>query len=73
MKKWFVRILLVAVILVMIFSPYLLIVDFRRYSPVVLMIWILSIAYYLLLKRRVDQRLEEDREMEEEDDVSRET
>lgn len=73
MKKWILRILLAAVIVVMIFSPYLLIVDFKRYSPVVLLIWILSIAYYLLMKRRVDQRLEEDRESGDGDNVSRET
>jgi uncharacterized membrane protein len=55
MKKFFIRILAGIVIIVLVFSPYLLVIDYKRYSPVVLIIWILSIAYYLLLKRRVDR------------------
>lgn len=71
-------------IVAIIFSPYLLAIDFVKYSPLVLIIWFLSIAYYLWIKRRVDQQAlsehegEEEGEGEEEDeegkkDVSRET
>ncbi|MCK4765193.1 MAG: hypothetical protein KAW12_23540 [Candidatus Aminicenantes bacterium] len=42
----------VILILVIIFSPYLLIVDLKRYSPIVVMIWLLSIVYYIFVLRK---------------------
>jgi hypothetical protein len=76
MKKIFLRILIFAAIAAIIFSPYLLIIDYVKYSPLVLIIWILSIAYYLWIKRRVDRQSPPGPEEEEESgpkDVSRET
>ncbi len=77
MKKILVTVLIFAAIAAIIFSPYLLAVDFVKYSPVVLIIWILSIAYYLWIKRRADRqslpKQEKEEEEEEEKNVSRET
>ena len=76
MKKIFIKIIIFAAIAVIIFSPYLLAVDFVKYSPLVLIIWILSIAYYLWIKRRSERQLPsepEDEEEPEKKNVSRET
>jgi hypothetical protein len=76
MKKLFLRLLIFAAIVAIIFSPYLLAIDFVKYSPVVFIIWVLSIAYYLWIKRRVDRQSISESEGEEEPekkDVSRET
>ena len=43
---------------VIVFSPYLLVIDFKRYSPFVLMVWFLSFAYYLWMKRIVDRYIQ---------------
>lgn len=56
MKKIFLRIIIFTAIMVIIFSPYLLAIDFVKFSPLVLIIWILSIAYYLWIKRRLDRK-----------------
>jgi len=53
MKKIFLRVFIFVVIVAIIFSPYLLVMDFVKYSPLVFIIWILSIAYYLWIKRRM--------------------
>jgi membrane protein implicated in regulation of membrane protease activity len=73
MKKYFLRLLVIIAAVVIVFSPYLLIIDFVRYAPIVLMIWFLSVAYYLLIRKRVDRRLKEKRDEGEGGDVSRET
>ena len=76
MKKIFLRIFVFAAIAAIIFSPYLLALDFVKYSPLVLIIWILSIAYYLWIKRRENRKSLSEYEKEEEPekkDVSRET
>ena len=65
MKKIFLRILVFIAVVVIIMSPYLLVIDFKKYSPIVLIIWFVSVAYYLLLKRRVDRHMDEKREEEE--------
>jgi len=69
MKKLWMRLLVVITVIVIVLSPYLLIADFERYAPFVLMVWILSIAYYLLLRKRVqsmlDNRIEENGNEEE--------
>jgi Ca2+/Na+ antiporter len=59
MKKIAARILVGVVILAILFSPYLLVIDFIKFSPLVLIIWFLTFAYYLFLRRRVQQRLDE--------------
>jgi hypothetical protein len=60
MKKYIMRIIAVIVILVIVLSPYLLIIDFERNAPFVVMVWIISIAYYLLVRKRVQQILDND-------------
>lgn len=42
----------VVVIIVMVFSPYLLILDFEKYSPFVVTVWVLSALYYLFVKSK---------------------
>ncbi len=53
-KKIFIKVLAVVVILVLIFSPYLLIVDMEEYSPFVVTVWIISAAYYMFVKSKKD-------------------
>lgn len=53
-KKIFIKVLAVVVILVLIFSPYLLIVDLEEYSPFVVTVWIISAAYYMFVKSKKD-------------------
>ena len=48
----FLRVLAVVVILVLVFSPYLLVIDYKTYSPFVIMVWILSVVYYVFLRKR---------------------
>ena len=40
------------VILLVFFSPFLLLVDFARYIPVVLTVWMLSVVYFVFIKSR---------------------
>jgi hypothetical protein len=68
MKKYMIRIVAVVVILVIILSPYLLIIDFERNAPFVVMVWIVSIAYYLLIRKRVQRVLDQDEIKEVEED-----
>ena len=51
-KKMFVKIMAVVVIIVMVFSPYLLILDFEKYSPFVVTVWVLSALYYLFVRSK---------------------
>jgi len=76
MKKILIKVIIFAAIAVIIFSPFLLVIDFVKYSPVVLIIWILSIAYYLWIKRRAVRQLPLEPKEEEDpgkNNVSRET
>ncbi|MGD2091990.1 MAG: hypothetical protein PVH61_37805 [Candidatus Aminicenantes bacterium] len=76
MKKIFLSMIIFVAIVAIVFCPYLLVIDFVKYSPLVLIIWILSIAYYLWIKRKLygQSISESDREEEQEKkDVSRET
>ena len=75
MKKYFLRLLVFIAIVVLVMSPYLLVIDFVKYAPLVLIVWIVSVAYYLLIKRRVDRHLfgddmEKDEEEEENTDCT---
>jgi hypothetical protein len=75
-KKIFLRVIIFVAIVAIIFSPYLLAIDFVKYSPLVFIIWVLSVAYYLWIKRRVGRQASSESEEEEESekkDVSRET
>ena len=53
-KKVSIKVLAVVVILVLIFSPYLLIIDLEEYSPFVVTVWIISAAYYMFVKSKKD-------------------
>lgn len=64
MILWIKRILVVIVIILLISTPYILFIDFKRNSPFVLLIWILSFAYYIHInkKKRMDENeLNEDK------------
>ena len=51
-KKFAKKALAIAVILLVLFSPFLLLVDFARYIPVVLTVWMLSAVYFVFIKSR---------------------
>ena len=51
-KKVFHKISAIVVIIILIFSPYLLIVDFNEYSPFVVTVWVLSAVYYMFVKSK---------------------
>jgi hypothetical protein len=42
----------IVLIVLILISPYFLIIDFATYSPLVLTIWMLSAAYYVFVKSR---------------------
>jgi hypothetical protein len=50
-KRMLKKILAVLAILVILFSPFLLLVDFEKFSPFVVTVWIISVAYYVFVKR----------------------
>jgi hypothetical protein len=52
MKKIFIRIVVVITILVLIATPYLLVIDIKRFTPVVLLVWIFSLTYFLFIKKK---------------------
>ncbi len=48
------KVMVAAAILVIVFSPYLLILDFKKYGPFVAALWVVSIIYYLLTLGRIN-------------------
>ena len=52
MKKIFIRIVAIVTILILIATPYLLVIDIKRFTPVVLLVWIFSITYFLFIKKK---------------------
>ena len=42
----------VAVILIVLFAPFLLLFDFNKFVPVVLTVWLLSAVYFVFIKSR---------------------
>lgn len=52
LKALIKKILAVAVIAVVLFAPFLLLVDIERYIPVVLTVWLLSAVYFVFIKSR---------------------
>lgn len=64
-KKWFMRILVVVVGLVLIFSPYLLAIDIDRFGPFVLVLWVTSVAYYLFFVKKDRPNIEWEQKEEE--------
>jgi hypothetical protein len=51
-KKLAKKVLAIAVIVLVLFSPFLLLVDFARFIPVVLTVWLLSAVYFVFIKSR---------------------
>ena len=51
-KKTIKKVLAVIAILVIFFSPFLLLVDFEKFSPFVALVWIVCIAYFIFIKGR---------------------
>ncbi len=52
MKLWLKRLFVLIVIILLISTPYILFIDFKRNSPFVLVIWILSFAYYIHINKK---------------------
>jgi hypothetical protein len=50
--KMLKKALALIVIIIILFSPYLLVVDFKRYAPFVAFVWILSVVYYIFIRKR---------------------
>jgi len=46
------RFLAAAAIAVILLSPFLLLVDFERFIPAVLIVWLLSAVYFIFIKSR---------------------
>lgn len=55
-KKLSKLILVFLVIGILLFSPFLLVLDVEKFSPFVLSVWFIAIIYFLFLKKRIDQR-----------------
>ncbi len=82
MKKIIGRVAAAMGIMVILFSPLLLIVDYKRYLSLVMLIWFTSVIYYLWIKRKEKWNMKkgEDEKIppygpkdQKEDNVSRET
>lgn len=52
MKKIILKILVIIVIMVLVFTPFLLILDFDRYLPIVGFIWMFSVSYFIFVKTK---------------------
>ena len=46
------KVLAVAAIVLVFFAPFLLLVDFAKFVPVVLTVWLLSAVYFVFVKSR---------------------
>jgi len=66
------RVFTVIIILVIVFCPFLLIIDFQRYTPVVLLVWVLSIAYYIFSRRTKPPRQEKNLSPDEQEKPQKE-
>jgi hypothetical protein len=51
-KRFSLKILVFLVIGVLVFSPCLLVIDHKKFSPFVFLVWVVSVAYYLWMRRR---------------------
>jgi hypothetical protein len=52
LKKLVKKTSAVAAILLIFFSPFLLLIDFEKFVPLVLTIWLLSAVYFVFVKSR---------------------
>jgi len=64
------RVLVVLVMIVLVFLPVLLVIDYKKFGPVVLIVWIASIGYYLLMQRRLkmERQIQKENESDDEED-----
>ena len=46
------QIFAVLTIIVILATPYLLVVDMKRFAPVVALVWMYSVIYYIFIKRK---------------------
>jgi hypothetical protein len=51
-KQIILKIFAVLLIILVLISPYFLLIDFKTFSPLVLTVWLLSAAYYVFVKAR---------------------
>ena len=52
LKKISLKMLACVTIVVVFFSPFLLLIDFEIFSPFVVTVWIISVAYFIFAKNR---------------------
>ena len=52
MKKILLKASIFFAILILIFVSFLLIIDFDRYLPIVMFVWVISVAYFIFLKKK---------------------
>jgi len=52
MKKRIIQILSILAILLIVLAPMMLLIDVKRYTPMVLMVWLIMVAYYVFIKTR---------------------
>ena len=55
LRKIAIKVIAIILILLVLASPYFLIIDFVTYSPLVLTVWLLSAAYYVFVRSRSDR------------------
>lgn len=67
MKNFLLKGFAIILILIILISPYLLIIDFARYSPIILSVWLMSAAYYVFVKSRQDREEEKEKKDGKED------
>jgi len=53
LKNKLKQIAAIAIILLVLFAPFLLILDFKKFTPFVLTIWLLSAVYFIFVKDRL--------------------
>ena len=52
MKKILLRILVALLAIVLIIAPFLLLINFERFLPFVLFVWMLSVSYFIFIKAK---------------------
>jgi len=52
LKKLVKKVSALAVICLIVFCPFLLLIDFEKFIPLVLTIWLLSAVYFIFIKSR---------------------
>ncbi len=65
MKKIFIKILAIIAIIIIIISPYFLIINFAKYSPFILSVWLICAAYFVFVKSRNERDLTNNKKNDE--------